>query len=71
MKVVGTPEQIVDRLEELHEATEQNGGFILEGCIAAPDELREFVEHVVPELQRRGLTKKEYAGTTLRANLED
>jgi FMN-dependent oxidoreductase (nitrilotriacetate monooxygenase family) len=67
--VVGTPAQIVDQLEEMHEATDKNGGFILEGCIAAPDELREFVEFVVPELQRRGLSKTQYAGATLRENL--
>lgn len=67
--VVGTPAQIVDQLEELHDATGENGGFILEGCLAAPDELREFVEQIVPELQRRGLSKTEYAGSTLRENL--
>jgi len=27
------------------------------------------VEYVVPELQRRGLSKKRYAGNTLRENL--
>lgn len=67
--VVGTPAEIVDQLEEMHDATGENGGFILEGCIAAPDEMREFVEFVVPELQRRGLSKTEYAGDTLRENL--
>lgn len=36
---------------------------------AAPGMLRDFVELVVPQLQRRGLTKKIYAGTTLRKNL--
>jgi FMN-dependent oxidoreductase (nitrilotriacetate monooxygenase family) len=70
-RVVGTPAQIVDQLEEMHEATGRNGGFILEGFTAAPDELRDFVEHVVPELQRRGLSKKKYAGETLRENLND
>ena len=30
---------------------------------------REFVDHVVPELQRRGLSKAKYAGATLRENL--
>jgi long-chain alkane monooxygenase len=33
------------------------------------DNIREFVEFVVPELQRRGLSKKKYAGPTLRDNL--
>jgi hypothetical protein len=29
----------------------------------------DFVQHVVPELQRRGLYHKDYAGATLRENL--
>jgi hypothetical protein len=33
------------------------------------DNIREFVEFVVPELQRRGLAKTRYAGPTLRENL--
>jgi hypothetical protein len=33
------------------------------------DNIREFVELVVPELQRRGLSKKTYTGSTLRDNL--
>jgi hypothetical protein len=33
------------------------------------DNIREFVELVVPELQRRGLSKKNYTGSTLRDNL--
>ena len=71
MTITGTPEHIVDKIEEIHHETGENGGIILEGCIAAPDEMREFVEHVVPELQRRGLSKTAYAGDTLRSNLED
>jgi hypothetical protein len=34
-----------------------------------PASLREFVDLVVPELQRRGLYRTRYEGTTLRANL--
>jgi hypothetical protein len=33
------------------------------------DNIREFVEYVAPELQRRGLSKTKYAGRTLRENL--
>jgi hypothetical protein len=33
------------------------------------DNIREFVELVVPELQRRGLSKRKYTGPTLRENL--
>ncbi|MNG11302.1 Nitrilotriacetate monooxygenase component A [compost metagenome] len=31
-----------------------------------PGGLDDFVDHVVPELQRRGLFRTEYAGSTLR-----
>ena len=68
--VVGSPTQIADRFEELHEAGGRNGGIILSKSYSAPGMLRDFVELVVPELQRRGLTKKRYAGTTLRENLD-
>jgi alkanesulfonate monooxygenase SsuD/methylene tetrahydromethanopterin reductase-like flavin-dependent oxidoreductase (luciferase family) len=60
---------VADRFEELHEAGGRNGGIILTKSFAAPGGLRDFVELVVPELQRRGLSKRRYAGTTLRENL--
>ena len=34
-----------------------------------PEGLDDFVDKVVPELQRRGLFRREYEGTTLRENL--
>ena len=67
--VIGTPVQVADQLEAFHEAGGRNGGIILSKSFAAPGMLRDFVELVVPELQRRGLTKKAYAGSTLRENL--
>jgi FMN-dependent oxidoreductase (nitrilotriacetate monooxygenase family) len=65
----GTPKKIADTLEKLHFETGANGGFILGRGYSAMDNIREFVEYVVPELQRRGLAKKKYAGPTLRENL--
>ena len=65
----GTPKTIVDKLEEMHVASGSNGGFILGRGYSAMDNIREFVEFVVPELQRRGLSRKKYAGATLRENL--
>jgi alkanesulfonate monooxygenase SsuD/methylene tetrahydromethanopterin reductase-like flavin-dependent oxidoreductase (luciferase family) len=65
----GTPKQIVDRMEELHDATDRNGGFILAKGIEVPGNLRDFVDYVIPELQRRGLSKTKYSGATLRENL--
>lgn len=56
-------------MEELHHETSANSGFILGRGDSASDNIREFVDYVVPELQRRGLAKKKYAGPTLRENL--
>ena len=67
----GTPQAIADRLEMLHHETGSNGGFILGRGFHATDNIREFVDLVVPELQRRGLSKKHYGGRTLRENLND
>ena len=67
----GTPKSIVDTLEQLHYETGANGGFILGRGFHAMDNIREFVELVVPELQRRGLSKTKYGGSTLRENLND
>jgi FMN-dependent oxidoreductase (nitrilotriacetate monooxygenase family) len=65
--MVGGPKEIADRLEEM---------FVERGCdgfvIAAtyvPGSYADFVQHVVPELQRRGLFQKDYRGKTLRENL--
>jgi hypothetical protein len=65
--VVGTPVQIADQLE----ASFLNGeadGFIISPAYL-PGAFEEFVQSVVPELQRRGLFRKEYTGLTLRENL--
>jgi FMN-dependent oxidoreductase (nitrilotriacetate monooxygenase family) len=66
---IGTPEQVADRMEELHHAAGANGGFSITRHLSAPGTLREFVDRVVPELQRRGLTRSEYQGPHLRDNL--
>jgi FMN-dependent oxidoreductase (nitrilotriacetate monooxygenase family) len=69
LAIRGNAAQIADQLEELHEATGKNGGFILHKGFEIPQYLRDFVERVVPELQRRGLSKTRYEGKTLRENL--
>ena len=43
-------------------------GFVV-GPICLPGTFGEFVRLVIPELQRRGVYRKEYAGTTLRGHL--
>jgi FMN-dependent oxidoreductase (nitrilotriacetate monooxygenase family) len=69
LTATGTPQKIADVLEELHHETGANGGFILGRGYSATGNIADFVDHVVPELQRRGLAKKKYAGPTLRDNL--
>jgi alkanesulfonate monooxygenase SsuD/methylene tetrahydromethanopterin reductase-like flavin-dependent oxidoreductase (luciferase family) len=65
--IVGTPEQIADNIEQwfLGRAAD---GFNL-NMDAYPSGLTLFVDHVVPELRRRGLFRHEYGGVTLRDHL--
>ena len=42
-------------------------GFVI-GTACTPGGFADFVAHVVPELQRRGLYHKDYGGATLREN---
>ena len=65
--VVGTPEHIVDTLQEWFENEGADGFNILPPWM--PTGLTDFVDLVIPELQRRGLFRTAYEGRTLRANL--
>ena len=67
LAMVGTAASIADEMEEwLH--TEGCDGFnVMFPWL--PGGLDEFVDGVVPELQRRGLFRREYEGVTLRENL--
>jgi FMN-dependent oxidoreductase (nitrilotriacetate monooxygenase family) len=66
-QVVGSPEQIADDIEHWFRERAADG-FNLNFDVF-PSGLEEFVEHVVPELRRRGIFRREYTGTTLRAHL--
>ena len=65
--MLGTPAMIADQMEEWL-VTEACDGFNVMFPYL-PDGLDDFVDKVVPELQRRGLFRTEYEGTTLRENL--
>ena len=67
LAMVGTPKTIADEMEEWIE-TEGSDGFTVMFPYL-PGGLDDFVSGVVPELQRRGLFRREYEGTTLRENL--
>lgn len=67
MQFVGTPEQLADLMEEWFNGYGCDGFNIMPPVL--PGDLDDFVEHVVPELQRRGLFREEYEGMTLREHL--
>ncbi|MGP3948804.1 LLM class flavin-dependent oxidoreductase [Streptomyces sp. 7N604] len=60
----GTPEQIADQLEEWFTQGAADGFNIMPPHL--PGGLEDFVDHVVPILQQRGLFRTEYTGRTLR-----
>jgi FMN-dependent oxidoreductase (nitrilotriacetate monooxygenase family) len=65
--VVGTPEQIADAIQDWFDHGAADGFNIMPPIL--PTGLTEFVENVVPILQRRGVFRTEYEGKTLRENL--
>jgi hypothetical protein len=58
---------VADALEEWFTAPACDG-FVI-SATHVPGTYAEFVQHVVPELQRRGLHRKDYTGPTLRDHL--
>jgi FMN-dependent oxidoreductase (nitrilotriacetate monooxygenase family) len=62
--VVGTPEQLADDLEQWFTAGAADGFNVMPPYL--PGGLEDFVDHVVPLLQRRGLFRTGYTGRTLR-----
>ncbi|HVY17612.1 MAG TPA: LLM class flavin-dependent oxidoreductase [Rhodopila sp.] len=65
--LVGSPKTVADSLEEWLLAGAADGFNLLFPYFPAP--LNDFVDLVVPELQRRGIFRTEYEGRTLRENL--
>lgn len=62
----GTPEQVADNLEEWFTAGAADGFNVMPPYL--PGGLDDFVDHVVPILQRRGLFRTEYTASTLRGH---
>lgn len=67
LELIGTPSMIADQMEEW---------LLTDGCDGfnvmfpyLPGGLDDFVDQVVPELQRRELFRRDYEGKTLRENL--
>jgi alkanesulfonate monooxygenase len=64
---VGTATTIADQMEEWLTSRASDGFNIMFPYL--PAGLDDFVDKVVPELQRRGIFRREYEGATLRENL--
>ncbi|WID96551.1 LLM class flavin-dependent oxidoreductase [Bosea vestrisii] len=64
---VGTPKTIADEMEQWLVERGSDGFNVMFPYL--PEGLDDFVDKVVPELQRRGLFRREYQGPTLRDHL--
>jgi FMN-dependent oxidoreductase (nitrilotriacetate monooxygenase family) len=64
---VGTPRTIADEMEEWLVSDASDGFNVMFPYL--PAGLDDFVDLVIPELQRRGIFRREYEGTTLRESL--
>jgi FMN-dependent oxidoreductase (nitrilotriacetate monooxygenase family) len=67
LEMVGTPTQVADIMEEWLHSEGSDGFNVMFPYL--PMGLDDVVNQVVPELQRRGLFRRDYEGTTLRENL--
>jgi alkanesulfonate monooxygenase SsuD/methylene tetrahydromethanopterin reductase-like flavin-dependent oxidoreductase (luciferase family) len=65
--MVGTPESIADEMERWFNNEGADGFNLMPPSL--PGGIEDFVEQVVPELQRRGLFRKDYEASTLRGHL--
>ena len=66
-QIIGTPEQVADRMEQIWRET-KCAGFNLSPT-TNPNSVHEFVDQVVPLLQARGIFRREYIGKTLRDHM--
>ncbi|MEH2014490.1 LLM class flavin-dependent oxidoreductase [Nostoc sp.] len=64
---VGTPQTIADNMEQWLIEQGSDGFNVMFPFL--PEGLNDFVNKVIPELQRRGIFRREYEGKTLRENL--
>jgi len=67
LAMVGTAAHIADQMQEWLETEGSDGFNVMFPWL--PGGLDDFAEQVVPELQRRGIFRREYEGRTLRENL--
>ena len=65
--VIGTPQHVADVMEHWFLNGAADGFNVMPAWL--PGSLTDFVDMVIPELQRRGLFRSEYEAATLRDNL--
>lgn len=67
-QLCGTGRQIAEHLADIFLSGDADG-FVVSPALL-PDSFAEFVDHVVPELQRMGVFRSDYTATTLRGHLQ-
>ena len=67
LEIVGTAADIADTMQSWLETGAADGFNVMFPTV--PAGLDDFVALVIPELKRRGIFRREYAGTTLREHL--
>ena len=65
--IAGTASEIADLMEDWYSSGACDGFVLSGGCV--PKDLTGISDLLIPELQRRGLFRKDYVGTTLRENM--
>jgi alkanesulfonate monooxygenase SsuD/methylene tetrahydromethanopterin reductase-like flavin-dependent oxidoreductase (luciferase family) len=65
--LIGTPAQVADVMQRWAEAGAADGFNVMFADLGPS--ITDFVDLVVPELQRRGLFRRDYQGRTLREHL--
>lgn len=67
LTLIGTPEEIVDQMETWFNEGVADGFNLMPPSL--PSSLEDFVDMIVPELQKRRLFKESYQSTMLREHL--
>jgi long-chain alkane monooxygenase len=67
-QIVGAPEQVADQIEAIWRESGCHGYNVTPHVM--PSSITDFVDQVIPILQKRGVYPTEYLGTTLRENTE-
>lgn len=68
LTLIGTPKDIVDEMEHWFNEGVADGFNLMPPVF--PNSLQDFVDDIIPELQKRGLYRTEYEGKTFRENID-